>query len=444
MRRHLRWWLPVLLVGWASDAVAEPLSLQAALQQAIERYPSVAEQQVSLDLAGIQYARAQFERANLQLGLTGGDNYSLSGITVQTSSQNVVFTNAAANLRLPLFTGWRITAGIERAGHGVTEREAELFATRQSLAMSVIDAYWGNQRAERIYAVNQAQVEQAQEIFDLAKARLAAGAIAPIDVNRAEVNLISAQAGLTRSDGQRQTAKARLANLLFRPDRDWTLSDEPAYRPIEGKPLPAWIDEAKENRPELAASRARQQARTADLTIARSRLWPELTASAQYQHGNNPFRPLSSANNVLSSFEGTFDGRLLLSYTLFDNAETWRQIREAELVAEQARLAYSRLERQIVSEVEQAHAQLKSAESRLPGLERSVAIAQNNRDIMAMRYKLGAAVITDVNDVQRALVSALTEHLEATIDYLVAVASLYQAVGRPLVSTDLPATRSAT
>jgi outer membrane protein TolC len=99
-----------------------------------------------------------------------------------------------------------------------------------------------------------------------------------------------------------------------------------------------------------------------------------------------------------------------------------------------ANLSLQQTAQQVRTEVAQAFAQVQSAESRLAPLKRSIEIAQSNRDIMAMRYKLGAAMITDVNDVQRALVSALTENLEATIDYLVAVARLYQAVGRPLTA----------
>jgi len=419
----------------APPAWAEALSLADALAMAMARNPQVAVQTIQVDLANVDYWRAQFQRAQLNVDLTGGDNYSVAGMTTTAQKdQNVLFANAGGTLRVPLFTGWRITGNIDRAEQGVAEQAAGLVSARQSLAMDVISAYWDFQRQEQLQRVNQDQVTQAKEIHELAKTRLRAGAIAPIDVNRAEVTLISAQAALIRNEGGRQAARARLTNLLFPDHADWTLKDEPAYAPIEAKSSDAWIELALAQRPEIHAAAARLKARQAELTVARSRLWPEVALTAQYQYGNNPFRPLASSNNVLAGFEGTFDGRAILSYSLFDNGETWRRMAEGDLGVKVANLSLQQTAQQVRTEVAQAFAQVQSAESRLAPLKRSIEIAQSNRDIMAMRYKLGAAMITDVNDAQRALVSALTENLEATIDYLVAVARLYQAVGRPLTA----------
>ncbi|MBC7542185.1 MAG: TolC family protein [Candidatus Sericytochromatia bacterium] len=427
-------------------AHAEPMSLADALRQAMAHNPSIANQDVQVRQADIDYWRAQFQRASLSLDLNGGDNYTVSGMTTASQKdQNVLFVNANSTLRVPLFTGWRITGSIERAEQGVAERKATLFATRQNVALSVIEAYWDNQRQQKLYLVNQDQVKQAEEIHALAKTRLRAGAIAPIDVNRAEVTLISAQAGLIRNEGNMQVARARLGNLLFRNDDTWTLSDDPQFQAIPDEGREIWLARALRQRPEVQAADARLNAGKAGLTIARSKLFPEFALTAQYQYGNNPFRPLASSNNVLAAFEGTFDGRATMTYNLFDNAETWRRMQEAALTIESAELDLTQTKRQIKTDVDQAHAQLTSAASRLSRLRRSIEIARSTRDIMAMRYKLGAAVITDVNDVQRALVSALTENLEATIDYLVAAARLYQAVGRPLAEPSaLPPTPAPT
>jgi outer membrane protein TolC len=436
MKRPL---FPALLAAsllTSQPAWAEALSLADALAMGLQRNPAVAMQSTQVKQADIDYWRAQFQRAVLSIDLNGGNNYSVSGMTTAAQKdQNVLFANAGTSLRVPLFTGWRITGGIERAEHGVAEQKAGLFTARQNLAMGVIEAYWDVQRQEKLYGVNLDQVKQAEEIHELAKTRLRAGAIAPIDVNRAEVSRISAQTALIRNEGARLAARARLTSLIYPTGDTWTLADEPTYSPVEAQPLEAWIAQAIDHRPEMQAAMARLKARQAELTIARSKLFPELALTAQYQYGNNPFRPLASSNNVLSSFEGTFDGRAIFSYGLFDNAETWRRMQESDLAIQAAELAVTQTHQQVRTEVAQAHAQLLSAESRLAPLKRSIEIAQGNRDIMAMRYKLGAAMITDVNDVQRALVSALTENLEATIDYLVAAARLYQAVGRPLSPT---------
>lgn len=414
-------------------AWAKALTLADALAMAMAQNPSVAVQDIQVQQAGIDYWRAQFQRAVLSVDLGGGNNYTVSGITTQSQKdQNVLAANGNAALRVPLFTGWRITGTVEKAEQGVAEQKAGLFTTRQNLAMNVIEAYWEVQRQEKLHEVNEEQVRQATEIHDLAKTRLKAGAIAPIDVNRAEVSLISARTALIRNEGTRQSARARLASLLFPKDADWTLADAPRFAPVEARSVDAWTALALAGRPELQAAEARLKARRADQTIARSKFWPEIALTAQYQYGNNPYRPLASSNNVLSTFEGTFDGRAILSYSLFDNGETWRRLQETDLALQAAALSKQQTLQQIRTEVLQAFAQVQSAESRLAPLQRSIEIAQSNRDIMAMRYKLGAAMITDVNDVQRALVSALTENLEATIDYLVAAARLYQAVGRPL------------
>jgi outer membrane protein TolC len=427
--------LPLVAVALLSarPAWAKALTLADALAMAMDRNPSVAVQEIQVKQANVDYWRAQFQRGVLSVDVNGGDNYSVSGMTTASQKdQNVLSANAGASLRVPLFTGWRITGTVERAEQGVAEQRAGLFTARQNLAMGVIEAYWEFQRQEQLHQVNQDQVKQAGEIHELAKTRLRAGAIAPIDVNRAEVSLISAQTALIRNEGARQAARARLTNLLFPEDSDWTLADEPHFSPVEAQSREAWLDQALKQRPEMRAAEARLKARRAELTIARSKLWPEIALTAQYQYGNNPFRPLASANNVLAAFEGTFDGRAILSYSLFDNGEMWRRMQEGDLGVQAAELSLQQTGQQVRTEVAQAFAQLQSAESRLAPLKRSIEIAQSNRDIMAMRYKLGAAMITDVNDVQRALVSALTENLEATIDYLVAAARLYQAVGRPL------------
>jgi outer membrane protein TolC len=135
----------------APPAWAEALSLADALTMAMVRHPSVGVQAIQVQQANVDYWRAQFQRAVLNVDLNGGNNYSVSGMsTASQKDQNVLFTNAGTSLRVPLFTGWRITGGVERAEQGVAEQRSGLFTARQNLAMSVIEAYWDNQRQQQL------------------------------------------------------------------------------------------------------------------------------------------------------------------------------------------------------------------------------------------------------------------------------------------------------
>jgi outer membrane protein TolC len=120
---------------------------------------------------------------------------------------------------------------------------------------------------------------------------------------------------------------------------------------------------------------------------------------------------------------------LFVDIPLFEGGQVEARIRDeiARLEAQRERLR--KLELQIRLEVETAAGNVNSLRQRITATEKSIEQAKESLDIEREKYELGKSTITDVLDVQGALLEAESTYYRALADHEAAKAQLRLATG---------------
>ena len=209
------------------------------------------------------------------------------------------------------------------------------------------------------------------------------------------------------------------------PDRPWHSAAErglqgeasslhPPEIPLDSNTnysLGELIDLAETHNPETRFAWERARAQAATLGLARSELYPALTATAlsQFSRGDAFF----GADFYRQSI-GELEGRLELSYTVFDFGARAGRINAAKAEVLAANSSFNDAHRQVIYQVEQAYYQLLNSVGQLASAEASLTNAQTVQQAAEDRLQNGLATLPDVLEARSATAQAEYE-LQAII-----------------------------
>lgn len=412
-------------------AAAAPLTLEAAIARAIAIHPDAAIARTQVDQAGIAIADVQAQRFQLSADASVLGRHAQTGLLAAnqpgtTTDQTGI--NGTVGLTVPIFTGGKLSRGLLAAERS---RDAAAFQQTMTLAdlrFEVTRAYWTLARQEALAAVQEEAIAQSQRVLALTKASHGLGRLTANDVDRAEVDALNTQDARLRAQAQVQEAQARLAALLGMPASELRLAENAA----SGVATPlAWpeLESAVAAHPRVAAAQARLEAAEANVAAANGERWPQLALITTYQHGNNPFDPLSGARGI-GSFSGTWDARVSANLNVFDNGRIGRQVAKAELEVASARASAEKTRREVRSGIELALIRARNAQERLALADRSSGLAAKTLTWVETRYEQGYSLLVEVHESRRSLLTARTQRIDARVDFHVAQAELALALGR--------------
>jgi len=168
------------------------LQSTAAKKQAAER---------SIDLAKTGYYPV----------LTGSAGYSWSGDKVSSLDRG---WNVGAALSIPIFSGYLTKYQVEEAKANLNVLKANEDLLRQTIFSDVQQAYLNLKQAEESIPTAELGVKQAQENFEIATGRYAAGVGNPIEVTDAEVLLTNAKTANIQALYDYKVAQASLEKAM--------------------------------------------------------------------------------------------------------------------------------------------------------------------------------------------------------------------------------------
>ena len=313
------------------------------------------------------------------------------------------------------------TAGkIEQSRRNLSATQKDLEGTIADVARDVKQTYFEVLKKVRLVEVEEESLEIHDKHLDQARALHKAGLRPRIDVTKGLVDRAKTKLELVKARFAVRLAKVDLENVLGGPpvDADYTLAmvSSPSPPPAE---VDSMIQEALQNRPEIASLNEQIKAAEAQIRVAESGYWPSVSAKGGYGWANTQF-PLKDY----------WLGWVSLKWELFSGYRTQGEEREARAKLEQLRANSRQMELGVIQEVSQAFIGVLESSETIKTAKVALNEAQENMELAEGRYRTGVGDAIEFADAELTLTEAKSDLVQATYQYLQDYARLEHAVGR--------------
>lgn len=421
----------LLLASWPSAGNCADLSLQQAINMALEQNTSLRITQKAEDKADAQLREA---KGNNGVSLSASDSLSISKSSDSDRSSS---NSLGMNAKLPIYTGGKNEASIDSSELGLRSAVLTTQRARETLKLDVIRAYYNALEAKKTVAVNQESVDKYQAHYTNVEQLFSAGSKARIDVLRSSVELSNARQNLIRSQNAYEVNLAKLRDLI---DMDrgepLNLTDDFSYTKFD-LAMEDCIDYAFRNRKDLMVDRYALEQKELAIKMAKAGYAPSLNLSAGVDLLRSTFEPSSDRSSSWSA-------GLSANWNLFDSGVTKAQVDAATTERDIAKLTMEKDEEAVDLELREAYYNMREAEKRFASTSDAVHQAEEDYYIASEKYRAGEGIMLDVIDAQEALSTAQFNYISAQYDYVRYKAEVETAMGIGLNDTEQMAARNMT
>jgi len=294
-------------------------------------------------------------------------------------------------------------------------------ATRDQVLLDVDHTYFGALQARAIESVARQTVDTRELLLERVSLLAENKLKSELDVSFARVALEQARLLLQRAQNDVASSLATLSTVLgYREQRNFTLTDESTVRVPASADVQPLVDQALQNRPELAGLRDQ---RDAAQRLARSLRDARLpTVFAQLAAGNSPSHDARLPANYSAA-------GIQLSMPVFAGGLYAARQREAELRARAAAETLRTLEDNITRDVRVAWLDLNNARERLRTNQQLARYAATAYQLADARYRVGSSSIVELSQAQLDLTAAEIEATTARYEVLLRESDLNYQIG---------------
>jgi len=364
--------------------------------------------------------------ASIYQGLGGNDTSSFGKLFQNTPFGAPNAWNVQFQATQLLWTGGKVGAGLSAAKSVRQIAHLQQSETAADVTFQVTQAYWNTVLQQRLLAI-------AVENLDLARRQLhqvqlfrEAGTRAEYDLLRARVDAANQEPAVVAARNDYDLAVLDLKRLLnISPDQPVLF---PSALESPGETIPVLATDSLDgpDRPALAAADVTVSQQQQLLKVARADRWPTLSASTTY---NEQAFPQTVFPSTADQFRRGWNGEVKLTFPIFLGFRTSARIEQARAAVLRAEAQRDQLRTQIDLDVAQARAEVTRARALLAARRETVGQAQRAHYLAGVRYTNGIATQLEVSDARLAAQQAQVNEVQATRDYLVALARLERALG---------------
>lgn len=310
-----------------------------------------------------------------------------------------------------------------------TERAAQLSAkdTRELVVLAVAGTYLQTLAMAASVSSQQAQVDNAQAVYNQAVIRKQAGTNARIDVMRSLVELQTEQQRLSSAEADLRKQKIALARLIGLPlDRELILTDILGAPEAVVSDANTAIQLALQHRSDLRAAEAQVHAAELALSAAHAERLPSISVNGDYGLiGPNP-----------TTGHGVFAVTGAVNVPVWEGGRIKGDIQQAEATLRQRQSELADQRGQVEQDVRNALIELETAMGQ-------VRLARTNREYANEtlteardRFNAGVATTVEVVQAQEQVASAESDYISSLFSFNLARFSLAHATGE--AEADLP------
>jgi len=402
--------------------------------------------QVRQAALGVAVQRATLRQAEAQKAVTLGFNASFTQNSVSSTGTplagtisipgagilNQPFTTAGLppgapaswafglTLKYPLYTGNALEDQIAIAQANLFISQAQFAATAEQVVFTVRQAWYLVEASQANVDAAQRAVDASQENVRVTQAQVQVGTSPQFNLLQAQTQLATSQQSLITARTGLSTAHQNLAAVLVLP-----LST--TFERVPTPPLPevpqdvnALIQQAMQNRPEIAQALASERASQAAIDLAASGLRPNITVSAG---------PQLLTSDPTNRDTVNFVGQIALTLAILDGGLTKAKIDQARAQLQAAQVTEAQFRQQVELDVRNAYLALGNAAESLRAAQAGQASAREALRIANVRFQAGVGTQLEVVTQIQNLATADNQVIQAGLNYFVAVAQLDRAIG---------------
>jgi outer membrane protein TolC len=266
----------------------------------------------------------------------------------------------------------------------------------------------------------EAQVANAQALYDKAIDQQKAGLSPAIDTLRSQVELQTRQQQLIAARNDFAKQKLSLARIIGLPSgQQFSLTEKAPYRTLTPLPLETYLERAYASRQDYQAAQAQVRAAELSHRAAVAGRYPSLDVNANY--GDIGVTPAHS--------NGTWQVDGGLNIPIFAGGKVHSDVLEADAQLKQARSQLNDLRGRIDYEVRAALLDLSSAAEQVDVARSSVELADQALDQSRDRFTAGVADNLEVVQAQESVAGAHESYIQSLYAHNLAKVELAYAIG---------------
>ncbi|MGC2273343.1 MAG: TolC family protein, partial [Candidatus Sulfotelmatobacter sp.] len=291
---------------------------------------------------------------------------------------------------------------------------------REAVVLAVGNAYLMAIAGAARIATADAQVTNAQALYDKAVDQQTAGLSPAIDTLRAQVELQTRQQQLIAARNDFAKQKLSLARIIgLPPGQKFLLTEKAPYQALTPLPIDVYLQQAYASRSDYQAAQAQVRAAELSRRAAAAGHYPTVDINANY--GDIGVTPAQS--------NGTWQVNGGITIPIFAGGKTHSDVLEADAQLKQARSQLGDLRGRIDYEVRAALLDLNSAAEQVVVARSSVELAERALTQSRDRFTAGVTDNLEVVQAQESVASAHESYIQSLYAHNLAKVELAYAIG---------------
>ena len=362
-----------------------------------------------------------YNNTDQNLTLADGTKRNRSGVR----SNNI---NAAVGLNWIVFDGLKMFVTRTRAAELLKRGDLVIKQQINNSVADVILAYYTIVRATLQVRVIEELITLNEERYRLAKTRFDIGIGVKPDMLQAAIDL-NAQKGAKLTQlvviEQAKQNLNRLMNIV--PDTDYKVSDTIPVQP--GLTLPLLQTALDETNPQLQLARKNIDIAGLIVRERRAERLPVVSLNTAYNFLKNENNSVINPAQPLSNLNKGFNYGVTASIPIFNNLNTRRLIRQAQLSVSYQQTIYENQRALVASDLINAFKSYQLQKDVLVLEESNIGLAKENLFIAKERYRLAATTFLESREAEQSLQAAYDRLIAARFNMKVAETELLRLRG---------------
>jgi NodT family efflux transporter outer membrane factor (OMF) lipoprotein len=358
---------------------------------------------------------------------TGGTQFTSTG----RGSSSVTQYNGSAQLAWDLDVWGRIRRTVESDVATAQASAADIAGARLSAQSTLAADYFALRVQDELKRLLDDTVTAFTRSLQITQNQYSAGISAKSDVLTAQTQLQAAQAQDIAVGVQRAQLEHAIAVLIGKPPGEFSVT--PAPLTVDIPVMPPGVPSALlERRPDIASAERHMASLNAQIGVAVSAYYPDLTLTGSYGFASTALNSLFRASNAVWSVGPA------LAETVFDAGARGAAVDAAKASYDQGVATYRQMVLAGFQQVEDELSTLRILEQQAVVEESTVRSAQEAVRLAINEYKAGTVVYTTVVTAQATALNEEENALTIRQNRLAASVTLIEALGGGWMVSQLP------